>query len=401
MKKSTALLLVFMCSLGLQAQQNLKLGEQAPAINITSWIENVPEDKELTNRFIVLEFWATWCGPCLGAVPHVNELVKEFQPEILFISLTNEAPVRVERTLKRTPFLSAVATDETGFTNNAYGDGKSQYTALPMAVLIDNKNVIKWIGKPYDLTREALQLFLNGTLEEKNDFENYGDFTNELEEASFKSFLEEIKLLKKSTLDYFFELKAVKKSDDHSVIKGGLLYGNSNVSLQNFFSQLLAIPYELVSVPEVLENNEYRILYKSKNPTVDLNTDLLNDAINKLGLKMQTEKASRDGHILTLKDTTMLHVTLEVNTLNRSDIYDPKRPKVQGTVYKNINIKDLLLDLSTSTGNYLVMDAVPDGKYDFTVETGTISDIKRSLESYGFHLEASKITLEKIVFKQR
>ena len=400
MKKSTALLFVFMCGLGLQAQQNLKLGEQAPAINITSWIENVPEDKELTNRFIVLEFWTTWCGPCLGAAPHVNELVKEFQQEILFVSLTNEAPVRVERTLKRTPFLSAVATDETGFTNNAYGDGKSLYTALPMAVLINNKNVIKWIGKPHDLTSEALKLFLNGTLEEKNDFENYGDFTDELEEASFKSFIEEIKLLKKSTIDYFFELKAVKKSDDHSMIKGELLYGNSNVSLQTFFSQLLAIPYELVSVPEVLENNEYRILYKSKTPTVGLNTDLLNDAINKLGLEIQTEKASRDGYILTLKDTTMLDVTLEVNTSNRSDMYDPKRPKVQGIVYKNINIKDFLLDLSTSTDNYFAMDAVPDGNYDFTIETGTLNDIKRSLKSYGFHLEASKITVENIVFKQ-
>jgi hypothetical protein len=43
-----------------------------------------------------------------------------------------------------------------------------------MAVLIDNKNVIKWIGKPYDLTREALQLFLNGTLEEKTTLKTTG-----------------------------------------------------------------------------------------------------------------------------------------------------------------------------------------------------------------------------------
>lgn len=381
-----------------KAQKNLKLGEPAPNINISSWIANVPENKELTNRFIVLEFWTTWCGPCIGAVPHVNELVKEFGKDILFVSLTNESAARVERSLKRTPFLSAVATDESGHTNQEYGDGKRDYTALPMAVLIDKGNIIKWIGNPSNLTSEILRSLIDGTIVQKNYFADYRDFKDEVDDANLNSFIEEIKLLKKSTLEYFFELKAVKKNDDNTTISGTLLYANSNVDLKTFLSDQLAIPRDFVSVPAFYENDDFKILYKNKNPTINLNADLLNDVTHKLGLEKQVVSSMVDGYKLTLNDSTKLEKTLDTNTSTRSDIYDTSRPDVQGIAYKNIALKNFLLDLSKTTEAFFFTDATLEGNYDFTIETKTIEDIKRSLAFYGFELVPSKIAVEKVIY---
>ena len=47
------------------SQSELKNNQIAPEIKITNWLKNAPADKTLANKFIVLEFWATWCKPCL------------------------------------------------------------------------------------------------------------------------------------------------------------------------------------------------------------------------------------------------------------------------------------------------------------------------------------------------
>ena len=61
------------------AQKDIAVGERAPELVITDYIQNVPLDKSVRNKYILLEFWATWCAPCLGAVPHLNELQDKYK----------------------------------------------------------------------------------------------------------------------------------------------------------------------------------------------------------------------------------------------------------------------------------------------------------------------------------
>jgi thiol-disulfide isomerase/thioredoxin len=80
MKHLALLLFLLFSPLVIFGQSNLRVGDPAPPITITEWLANTPEDTTLRDKFIVLEFWATWCKPCLEAVPHLNELRAQVPP---------------------------------------------------------------------------------------------------------------------------------------------------------------------------------------------------------------------------------------------------------------------------------------------------------------------------------
>lgn len=98
-------------------QEKLELNKKSPEINITDWIENVPIKKKIKDKYIVLEFWATWCSPCLKSVPHLNELQKKYnQDNLIFISITDEKTSKVKKILEFIQFNSIVVTDTTKAT---------------------------------------------------------------------------------------------------------------------------------------------------------------------------------------------------------------------------------------------------------------------------------------------
>src|SRR6185503_11931309 len=68
---------------------------QAPAGTEASW-------EKLKGKVVVLEFWATWCAPCIAAIPHLNELADHFKGKpVQFIAITDEQNKVIEAFLKK------------------------------------------------------------------------------------------------------------------------------------------------------------------------------------------------------------------------------------------------------------------------------------------------------------
>jgi len=133
-------------------------------INISDFLLNEPLDKNFNKKFKVLEFWATWCRPCLKAVPHLNKLQQKFKDSnIVFLSFTYETPQKVKQTLKKVKFETVVVTDTTRTIHRTLRIEYNRTMPLPRTVLIDNENKIIWYGSPEKLTAKLVEKFLKKT----------------------------------------------------------------------------------------------------------------------------------------------------------------------------------------------------------------------------------------------
>lgn len=170
---------IFVLILSSQAfsQNKLKVGEKGPKLNITDYLQNAPEEKSIENKYILLEFWATWCATCLEEVPNLNKMQERFKDrkELVFISITDESPEKTKKTLERVKFNSIVVSDQTKQALNDFvvDDAFGGYS-LPKTILIDDKGIVRWIGKPYTINDTIINKFLDGKeiLESDNTVSN-------------------------------------------------------------------------------------------------------------------------------------------------------------------------------------------------------------------------------------
>lgn len=143
-------------------QPKLRVGSLAPAIGLEQLLHAPPEAvadwDSLKGKVVVLEFWATWCGPCVAAIPHLNELVDEFKDKpIQFISITDEDSKTIESFLRKRPLKSWVGLDTNGSMFKAYG-----VQGLPHTVVVDKNGRIAAITSPTALNEQNLNDFLSG-----------------------------------------------------------------------------------------------------------------------------------------------------------------------------------------------------------------------------------------------
>ena len=142
------------------------VGDPAPPI-ATGEVVQAPEDAAfgwdaLEGRAVVLEFWATWCGPCIAAIPHMNELAREFEGEsVEFISISSETGEPVREFLEKREMEAWVAVDDGKETFDAYG-----VKGIPRAFLIDAEGVVRGSTHPAALTANHVRELIGGVTPE-------------------------------------------------------------------------------------------------------------------------------------------------------------------------------------------------------------------------------------------
>src|SRR5579883_3528530 len=59
-------------------EASLKVGDPAPALKATRWLQGTEVSAFAPRKLYVVEFWATWCGPCVVMMPHLSQLQSEY-----------------------------------------------------------------------------------------------------------------------------------------------------------------------------------------------------------------------------------------------------------------------------------------------------------------------------------
>jgi len=156
------------------AEAKLKIGDAAPAIKAAEWIQGEPVKEFSKDNVYVVEFWATWCGPCVATIPHLDKLHEELKDKgVVFIGqncwerdLAKVKPF-VEKMGEKMSY--RVATDDTSEEEKGYMAVNwmqaAERNGIPCSFVVGKDGKIAWIGHPAKLKTELLNEVLAGTFD--------------------------------------------------------------------------------------------------------------------------------------------------------------------------------------------------------------------------------------------
>ncbi|MGZ4987230.1 MAG: TlpA family protein disulfide reductase [Limisphaerales bacterium] len=123
------------------------LHKAAPPLIVAKWLNGIPDTK---GKFILIDFWATWCPPCRQAIPGLNTLHQKFKDKVIIMGLSDESEEDVHK-LKSPKIEYWEAIDSERRTISAVG-----VQGIPHAMLIDPDGVVRFEGMPSYLNEKAL-----------------------------------------------------------------------------------------------------------------------------------------------------------------------------------------------------------------------------------------------------
>jgi thiol-disulfide isomerase/thioredoxin len=139
-----------------QPALTLGIGDPAPPLTISRWVMGQPLDGLRPGQVYVVEFWATWCGPCLAGMPHISQLQTEWGDKVHFVGVTREEDDVVDAFLEKEQspgktwkevISYRIAMDQDSATNTAYMRAAGQ-NGIPCAFIVGRDGVVEWIGHP-------------------------------------------------------------------------------------------------------------------------------------------------------------------------------------------------------------------------------------------------------------
>ena len=136
---------------------------EAPKFQIQKWLNsNAPASTK--GKFILVEFWNTWCPPCRQSLKLLNHLHRKFPNDLVVIGICDESPGAIKKFLKDKP--GRKIEFYCGIDRKARMKKEINVWGVPHAILIEpEKGVIIWEGFPllagYELKDDIIQNAIN------------------------------------------------------------------------------------------------------------------------------------------------------------------------------------------------------------------------------------------------
>lgn len=161
MKKLAAVLLIFAAFVA-GISGDLKVGDKAPPMKVAEWVKGQPVPTLQQGRVYVVEFWASWCGPCVDGIPHLTELAKKYAESVTIIGVnvwedpdatdnSYFATVKsfVEKMGSKMDYVVGIDGPE-GEMAKTWMEAAGQ-NGIPAAFVVNGDGIIVWIGHPMNL----------------------------------------------------------------------------------------------------------------------------------------------------------------------------------------------------------------------------------------------------------
>lgn len=154
----------------------LTIGMTAPALAISKWVKGDSVTQFEAGHAYVMEFWATWCGPCVRAFPHVSEIQAKHAGDLTVIGVNIWDRKRDRQTREYTETLTEQSERVVQFVGEQ-GDRMAYTVAIeepdrmaetwmraagqngiPAAFVVDRGGKVAWIGHPMEIDEPLVQI---------------------------------------------------------------------------------------------------------------------------------------------------------------------------------------------------------------------------------------------------
>ncbi len=163
----------------------MKVGTHQPLLDVTTLQGGLhPTWAELSGKVVVIDFWATWCGPCIASFPKLNALKSAMAGKpVEFLSVSYETRGQVEPVLRKYALKTTVSLDNDFRTFKAFNAW-----GIPSVFIFDKRGNLTAVVYPEDATPALLETVLNGGIPNVEQEKAWDDPAGA--EASFRAMRE-------------------------------------------------------------------------------------------------------------------------------------------------------------------------------------------------------------------
>ncbi|WP_296316279.1 TIGR03435 family protein [Winogradskyella sp. UBA3174] len=172
MKNIILFLAVILCLFSCEDSVDItiaEIGKSAPDYTFTNILNSDSTAialKDFKGKTVILEFWATWCGPCIPAMKKLDSLQTKFKDDLEIITVSHEDNPRLERFIKTTGSKLRIVSDS---THNSF----FKYKVIPHSIIIDKEGIVRAITSPENITSDVIKTLITDNtigLPLKDDF---------------------------------------------------------------------------------------------------------------------------------------------------------------------------------------------------------------------------------------
>jgi thiol-disulfide isomerase/thioredoxin len=140
------------------------LWDKAPELVVEKWLTDKPDT---TDKYTLIEFWATWCGPCRLSIPKLNHLHQKFGEELVIIAISEQKEEDVRKFKEpKIEYFSAIDTQKRM-------KEKLGVFGIPHVIIVEPNGYVVWEGFPllkdYELTEEVVEKILSVGRKKQSD----------------------------------------------------------------------------------------------------------------------------------------------------------------------------------------------------------------------------------------